>query len=76
MSTIVKRTVIAEHGEAIFERRTYGNGGTWYIVDTPTNEAGRFRVSHFSGDAERRAYAQAARLYNSLVTDAECIPLF
>lgn len=71
---------IAQHDTVIFEWVCNYFGEQSFIVqNVMTNEFYCFEFDRWYGDLESRAakaYESAARTYNSMVPDAEAVPLF
>lgn len=73
-----KQTItVAKYDSVIFEFKLDCFGFSHYIVQDAATDA--YKIVSFCTNStmqERQAYEKAARIYNSLVPDAECIPLF
>ena len=73
----MKPEIIAKHDTVIFELECNHFNELFYIVnDVMTDDFEAFYFYRYDAEQERSAYERAARFYNSLVPDEECVPLF
>ena len=76
-SAIIAETESGRSGyPVIFERCLNWFGDRFFWVYDVFGECEEFSFSGLNPETEKRAYAEAARFYNSLVSDSDMSPLF